>query len=74
MMFIMIYVRKLKGKHPSQCHKNHGYPQDCLKCINEKNRLYKIKCNYLSDENIQKFKLYKNTLTRTWRESERNFL
>ena len=39
----------------------------------KKNRLYKIKCNYPSDENIQKFKLYKNTLTRTLRESERNY-
>ena len=44
-----------------------------LKCINEKNRLYKIKCNYPSDENTQKFKLYKNTLTRALRESERNY-
>ena len=44
-----------------------------LKSINEKNRLNKIKCNYPSDENIQKFKLYKNTLTRTLKESERNY-
>ena len=43
-----------------------------LKCINEKSRLFKIKCNYPSDENIQNIKLYKNTLTRTLRESERN--
>ena len=64
---------KVKRKTPKSMPQKPWISPRLLKCINEKNRLYKIKCNYPSDENIQKFKLYKNTLTRTLRESERNY-